>query len=113
MLRKLLLSLKGSADLIRTFRCSDIFCFVLSITTAGSVMVVSAMKCGLFGEFASGKESKNFGDCDQTSMEEVQLLCLAGFYCTLNYCCSSAQSSVYTRINPFPFLICKFCGRTF
>ena len=54
MLRKLLLSLKGSADLIRTFRCSDIFCFVLSITTAGSVMVVSAMKCGLFGEFASG-----------------------------------------------------------
>ena len=54
MLRKLLLSLKGSADLIGTFCCSDIFCFVLSITTAGSVMVVSAMKCGLFGEFAGG-----------------------------------------------------------
>ena len=61
MLRKLLSSLKGSADLIGTFCCSDIFCFVLSITTAGSVMVVSAMKCGLFGEFASGKESKNLG----------------------------------------------------
>ena len=35
------------------------------------------------------------------------------FYCTLNYCCSSAQSSVHTHINPFPFLICKLCGLTF
>ena len=36
-------------------------------------MVVSAMKCSLFGGFASGKE-------DKTSVEGVQLLCLADFY---------------------------------
>ena len=37
------------------------FFLLSSLTAAGSTMVVSAMKCGLFGEFLSGREGKNSG----------------------------------------------------
>ena len=51
----------------------QIFFLLSCLTAAGSAMVVSALKCSLFGGFASGKE-------DKTSIEGVQLLCLADFY---------------------------------
>ena len=62
-------------------------------------MVVSAMKCSLFGGFSSGK-------VDKTSTEGVQLLCLADFYQAFKLSLFSVQSSVHTGINCFslPYL---------
>ena len=85
--------------------------FLLScLTAAGSAMVVSAMKCGFFGELEG---EQKFRDCGQTSMEGVQLLIVSGwFLLNIELSLFSLQSSVHTLVDPLPFLICKLCELT-
>ena len=58
---KLLLSPKRTVQTWLEPFVVNMFFLLSCLTAAGSAMVVSAMKCGFFGELASEKESKNSG----------------------------------------------------